>query len=43
MGNVQLTGLALLHLHRNIPANNIEDVVDEFARHQTRGLKMDTC
>ena len=39
MGTAQLTGLALLHLHRDIPLD-ISKVIDEFARRHHRRLKM---
>ena len=39
MGTARLTGLALLHLHRDIPLE-ISKVIDEFARRHHRRLKM---
>ena len=38
MGTERLTGLALLHIHRDIPLET-SDVIDEFARRQPRRLQ----
>ena len=38
IGTERLTGLALLHIHRDIPLE-ISDVIDEFARRQPRRLQ----
>ena len=35
----RLTGLTLLHIHRDIPLE-ISDVIDEFARRHPRRLKL---
>ena len=39
VGTARLTGLALLHLHRDIPLE-ISKVIDEFARRDPRRLQM---
>ena len=39
MGNERLSGLALLHLHRDIDIR-VEGIVDEFARRHPRRLKL---
>ena len=39
MGTARLTGLALLHLHRDIPLD-ISKAIDEFARRHPRRLQM---
>ena len=39
MGNERLTGLTLLHIHRDIH-NDIQEVFDEFARRHPRRMKL---
>jgi len=39
MGEERLTGLALLHIHRDIQLN-VEDIIDRFTKEKKRCIDM---
>ena len=39
MGNERLTGLALMHIHQDVPVN-ITDIVEDFAIKHPRRMKL---